>query len=114
VIATAFDPVYFIYTGRRAVRPWVHQPERYSAGYQPPALPDSSAAVVDAELDALGVEFLIVDPIEAGEGEHARRTLGELLSDSSRWALVFTATDGAHRVYRRTTRHDVPGAQPPL
>jgi len=102
VIASAFDPVYFIHTGRRAVRPWVHQPELYLEGYRAPALPDSSSAVVRAALDALGVEFLIVDPIEGGgEGEHARSTLRELLQDSSRWRLAFRSTDGAHRVYRR-------------
>jgi hypothetical protein len=104
-IASAFDPVYFLYTGRRGVRPWIHEPERYTPAYGWNALPDSSPAVVAAELDALRVEYLIVDPMEGiGEGEHARRTVHWLLNDTSRWRLVFTTSDGAHRVYRRANR----------
>jgi hypothetical protein len=105
VIASAFDPVYFIYTGRRAVRPWVHQPERYAPAYEAGGLPDSSAPVVAAALDALGVEYLIVDPMEgSGEGEHARNTIRALLTDSSRWVLVFETSNRAHRVYRKVSR----------
>jgi hypothetical protein len=105
VIASAFDPVYFIHTGRRGVRPWVHQPERYTSACGPRMLPDSSPALVAAELDALRVEYLIVDPMAGiGEGEHARLTVNQLLNEPSRWALVFQTSDGAHRVYRRTHR----------
>ncbi len=34
VLATAYDPMYYLYTGRKAVRPWIHRPETYFYPYR--------------------------------------------------------------------------------
>jgi hypothetical protein len=104
VLATAYDPVYFLNTGRRAIRPWVHEPERYRMEYGWPR-GDIPCATVSDELDRLGVTYLIVDPLgQDGESSHARRTIEWLLAGSSsgEWIKVFETSNGQHRVYRRS------------
>jgi hypothetical protein len=101
VLACGLDPVYFMHTGRRAIRPWVHRPELYVASYGRPTEAVDEAAAIQAQLDALGVTYLIVDPTGAdGESDHARRTLAALL-DGPWWELTFVSRKGVHRVYGR-------------
>jgi hypothetical protein len=104
VLATAYDPVYFLHTGRRAIRPWRHEPERYRTDYGWRG-DDASIASVGDELDLLGVTFLVIDPLGMdGESAHARRTIQRLLAGSSsgEWIKVFETSNGQHGVYQRS------------
>ena len=102
VLASADDTLYFLYSGRRCVRPWLHQPETYSGGYglQPAPVDGEGLA---ADLAQLDVGWLIVDPLlGGGEGDHGRKSLRALLAAPSMgWRKVFESTDGAHVVYQR-------------
>ena len=102
ILASANDTVYFLQTGRRGVRPWPYEPDRYNGAYAvngPPAPSDE----VPSGLRRLGVSYLVVDPFLPDlEGEHASRYMELILNaPGDRWTLVFTSDDGLHRVFRR-------------
>ncbi len=101
VLATAYDPMYYLYTGRKAVRPWIHRPETYFYPYGN-ATPDlGSVEEIRETLENLGVRFLIVDPLEGyGEMTAAAELFEKLLkSYEIQPQLVFESSDGLHRVY---------------
>ena len=100
LLATPYDPMYYLYTGRKAVRPWFHHPETYfyPVGRTTPYLGDP-AGIRDA-LNDLGVKYLIIDPLEGyAEEAAAGRLFEQLLSIYPTPRLVFTSRDAAHRVY---------------
>jgi hypothetical protein len=101
VLATAYDPMYYLYTGRKAVRPWIHRPETYFYPYGN-AKPDlGSVEEIRETLKNLGVRFLIVDPLEGYSEIAAAAELFEnlLRSYEVRPELVFESSDGLHRIY---------------
>jgi hypothetical protein len=101
VLATAYDPMYYLYTGRKAVRPWIHRPETYFYPYGN-ATPDlGSVEEIRDTLQKLGVRFLIVDPLEGySENAPAAELFEKLLrSYEVRPELVFQSSDGLHRIY---------------
>lgn len=102
VLGTMFDGSYFLHTGRRAVRPWIHHPETYfyPVGHARPFVGEPRAVL--AALHALGVTHVILDPVTGSvAGEAATAMLRALLSLPEAGAeLVFTSADGLHRVYR--------------
>jgi hypothetical protein len=103
VLASAYDTLYFVYTGRQAVRPWLHQPERYTAGYGvTPPIPDGNRFAAD--LRELGVTYLVIDPLLSGrESDYGNDSLHALLAaEPGAWREVFRAPDNAHIVYART------------
>ena len=56
--------MYYLYTGRKAVRPWIHRPETYFYPYGN-AKPDlGSIEDIRENLNQLGVRFLVVNPLE--------------------------------------------------
>ena len=101
VLATAYDPMYYLYTGRKAVRPWIHRPETYFYPYRN-ATPDlGSVEEIRDSLEKLGVRFLIVDPLE---GYSERIVAAELFAHLIRSyevqpELVFQSSDGLHTIY---------------
>jgi hypothetical protein len=101
-LASGDDTLYFLYSGRRAVRPWIHQPEHYTPefGFGPPRV---DPAGVQKALDDLEVRFLVIDPqLHGGEAEFARQSLESLVTaNANAWTLRFTSTNGQHRVYER-------------
>ena len=104
-LATAYDPMYFLYTGRQAIRPALHRPATYFYPYGA-AKPDvGSVAEVKAVLDSMGIEYLIIDPMQGyAEGGATTRLLEELIVAYGNDARpVFTSTDGKHRVYALRT-----------
>jgi hypothetical protein len=106
VLAAGYDPMYYLYTGRKAVRPWMHRPETYFYPYGN-ANPDlGSVEEIRKYLDELGVRFLIVDPME---GYSERVAVAELLDDLVRSyevqpELVFESTDHFHKIYSLSPR----------
>ena len=101
VLATAYDPMYYLYTGRKAVRPWIHHPETYFYPYRA-ATPDLGAVEeIRDSLNKLGVRFIVVNPLE---GYSERVAAAELFANLLRSyecppELVFESSDGLHRVY---------------
>ncbi len=101
VLAAAYDPMYYLYTGRKAVRPWIHRPETYFYPYGN-ATPDlGSVEEIRNHLEELGVRFLIVNPLE---GYSERVAVAELFDNLVRSyevqpELVFESTDHFHRIY---------------
>lgn len=100
-LATAFDPLYFLYTGRQGLRPWPHLPQTYFYPYDAPTPSVGSAVANAAELRARGVEYVVLDPPEGfAEGPAAQAMLEALVRLPRVGAsLVFTSGDGRHRVY---------------
>jgi len=111
VLATALDPVYYLYTNRQAVRPWFHQPWTYFYPIEHPNPRIGSAAEVQAALEDLGVRYLIVDPLTGYVEKDAayelfralleRYTGPEFDGDPN---LRFVSSDTLHRVYELPRR----------
>ena len=101
VLATAYDPMYYLYTGRKAVRPWIHRPETYFYPYGNATPELGSIEDIKETLEKLGVRFLIVDPLEGYSEIAAAAELFEnlLKSYEVRPELLFESSDGLHRVY---------------
>jgi hypothetical protein len=101
-LGTMFDPMYFLYTGRHAVRPWFHQPETYFYPYGAAKPFVGDPREVATELRALGVDYLVLDPPTGyAEGEAGVGMLQSVLDlPDIRSALVFRSSDGRHAVYR--------------
>ena len=101
VLATAYDPMYYLYTGRKAVRPWIHRPETYFYPYGN-ATPDlGSVDDIRDTLQKLSVRFLIVNPLEGYSEIASAADLFENLLNSYEIQpeLVFQSSDGMHRIY---------------
>ncbi len=107
ILGGIFDPMYYMYTGRRAVRPWLHRPETYFYPYGSPSPNVGKPEQVLAALQSVGVGYLVLDP-PAGyaEGAAAIRMLETLLQlPAAKGRLLFTSQDGLHRVYSLQTSH---------
>jgi len=102
LLATAYDPMYYLYTGRRAIRPALHRPATYFYPYGG-AQPDvGSVQEIKPQLAKLRINYLIVDPLDGyAEGKATVKLLDDLIqSFGSRAEKVFTSTDGKHRIFR--------------
>jgi hypothetical protein len=106
VLATAYDPMYFLYTGRKAIRPALHRPATYFYPYGA-ARPDvGSVAEIKPQLVKLGAKYLIIDPLD---GYAERQATSQLIDDLVRSygdqaRLVFTSSDGLHKIFRLAAR----------
>jgi hypothetical protein len=101
LLATAYDPMYYLYTGRRAIRPALHRPSTYFYPYGA-AKPDVGALDdIQPRLDRLRINYLIVDPLDGyAERNATLRLLDQLVRGYGDKAKnVFTSTDGKHRIY---------------
>ncbi len=107
VLATPYDPMFYLYTGRRGVRPWIHRPETY---FYPPWDPKPVIGppdLVRRALDELGARYLITNPLEGFlERDVAEPLFEELLEAYAGEGyaepprLLFVSSDSLHRVYR--------------
>ena len=100
-LGTAYDPMYFLYTGRQAIRPALHRSATYFYPYGE-AKPDvGSANEIKAELEKLRIDYLIVDPMDGyAEGKATIELLDEIIASYGGQAKhVFSSTDGKHRIY---------------
>lgn len=102
LLASAYDPMYYLFTGRQGVRPWIHRPETYFypvSGGEPRMGP---ADDVRRALAELGIEYMVIDPIDGYvEGDAARELMEEVLAGYAEPpALAYISTDGLHRIYR--------------
>lgn len=106
LLATAYDPMYYLYTERRAIRPALHRPATYFYPYGG-AQPDvGSVQEIKPQLVKLRINYLIVDPLDGyAEGKATVKLLDDLVrSFGSQAEKVFTSTDGKHRIYRMAVK----------
>jgi len=111
VIASALDPLYYLYTDRRAVRPWFHRPWTY---FYPPGHPApflGPPGEVQASLENLGVRYLVRDPLAGyAEATAIEALFAGILAAYSTDAfegspiLRFVSADSLHRVYELPKR----------
>jgi len=102
VLATAYDPMYYLYTGRQAIRPALHRPASY---FYPPGSSQPNVGRVEEikpQLMKLRINYLIIDPLDGyAEGKATLKLFDELIQSFGTEAeQVFTSTDGKHRIYR--------------
>jgi hypothetical protein len=103
VLASGFDPFYYLYTGRHAVRPWLHRAETYFYPYGREATDLGPIDEIVPELARLGVGYLIIDPLEDYVERKAAGPLFDAILATAAGATpepAFTSSDGLHRVYR--------------
>ena len=106
LLATAYDPMYFLYTGRKAIRPALHRPATYFYPYGA-ARPDvGSVAEIKPQLVGLGAKYLIIDPLDGyAERQATLQLMDDLVRSYGEQAqLVFTSSDGLHKVFRLAAR----------
>jgi hypothetical protein len=101
ILATAYDPTYYLYTGRKAVRPGFHKPESYFYPYGSPRPDVGPSLAVKENLTRLGVGYLIVDPLLGYAEQPAQeKVMLELLQLYPRQPeLVFVSQDSLHKIY---------------
>jgi hypothetical protein len=100
-LGAIFDPVYFLYTGRQSVRPWIHHPETYFYPYGNAHPFVGTVAEVARELRRLRIDYLVLDPPRDNFEVAAVRMLRELLAlPEVSGSLVFRSSDGKHEIYR--------------
>jgi hypothetical protein len=100
ILATGFDPMYYLYTGRRAIQPSLVKPRTYFYPYGQ-AVPDAgSPEEIRAELKSLGAGFLVIHPLSGHEEDAYSKLWTELVrSYRPRPELVFISSDSKHRIY---------------
>jgi hypothetical protein len=101
VLATFYDPMYYLYTGRRAIRPGFHKPQTYFYPYGQAVADIGAVNEIKSELKALGVGLLVIDPLDGfAEGRAYLRLFNELVrSYRNRPELMFISSDSKHRIY---------------
>ena len=101
VLATFYDPMYYLYTGRRAIRPGFHKPQTYFYPYGQAVADIGSVNEIKSELKALDVRLLVIDPLDGFAEERAYPKLfNELVrSYRNRPELMFISSDSKHRIY---------------
>jgi hypothetical protein len=101
VLATVYDPMYHLYTGRKAIRPGLHNPQTYFYPYGRAVPNIGSLNDIKPELKRLGVRFLVIDPLDGFVEGRAYLELFEnlLLSYKTQPQLVFASSDSKHKIY---------------
>ena len=100
-LGTAYDPMYFLYTGRQAVRPALHRSATYFYPYGK-AEPDvGSVDEIKPDLEKMRIDYLIIDPLDGyAEGKATIQLFDEIVASyGDRTQKVFTSSDGKHRIY---------------
>jgi hypothetical protein len=100
-LATVYDPMYYLYTGRRAIRPGFHNPQTYFYPYGRAIANVGSVNDIKPELKRLNVGFLVIDPPDAFTEGTAYLELFKslLLSYKTEPQLVFVSSDMKHKIY---------------
>ena len=101
VLGTAYDPLYFLYTGRQAIRPALHRPASYFYPYGATDPDVGSVAEIKPQMEKLRIRYLIIDPMDGyAEGNATLKLFGQIVQSYAAGAtLVFRSTDGKHRIY---------------
>jgi hypothetical protein len=101
LLATAYDPMYYLYTGRKAIIPTFHKPETYFYPYQAARPNVGSVEEIKDEFRRLDVRYVVTNPLDQyGERKAVETALAGLLASYSTMPnLLFISRDGKHKVY---------------
>jgi len=101
VLATTYDPLYFLYTGRRAIRPALHRPASYFYPYGSEKPNVGTVDEIKPQLVNLRVQYLIIDPTDGyAEGDVTLDRLDDIVNSYGQKArMVFRSSDGKHKVF---------------
>ena len=93
--------MYYLYTGRRAIRPGFHKPQTYFYPYGGAVAHIGTVNEIKSELKALGIRLLVIDPLDGfEEGRTYQRFFNELIrSYRNRPKLMFISSDSKHMIY---------------
>ena len=101
VIASGYDQAYFLASRRAAVRPWRHDAFSYFHPYGKAVPRIGTAADVRADLEALGVRYVILEPQDSHvEGRAVETMLSTLVKLPPVAVPVFISEGGRRVVYR--------------
>lgn len=102
VLATAYDPMYYLYTGRRAIRPALHRPVTYFYPYGQTKPEVGTVDEIKPQIVKMGIDYLIIDPMAGyAEGKATVKLFQSLVQSFGDQAEpVFTSGDGKHRIFR--------------
>jgi hypothetical protein len=102
LLGSIFDSMYYLYTGRQGLRPWIQQPETYFYPYGQAAPSVGDAHSVAKELDLLGIDYLVIDPSgNYPESDAAIALMKQIIAlPDVNGRRVFISSDGQHEVFR--------------
>ena len=102
VLATAYDPMYYLYTGRRAIRPALHRPASYFYPYGHTQPDVGTVDEIKPQMIKMGIDYLIIDPMAGyAEGKATIKLFESLVQSFGDQAEpVFTSGDGKHKIFR--------------
>jgi hypothetical protein len=101
ILATPYDPMYYLYTGRRSIQPSFHNPSTYFYPYGEAVPFIGSPEEIKAELKSLDVRFFVTHQLSDPTEQTAHSKLWSGLSRSYRNPpeLLFVSSDFQHRIY---------------
>jgi len=96
ILACTYDPLYYLYTGRVGLRPWIVKETIYYRSSEKVGDPDYHFRL----LKQLDVRYLIQEPLAAEEGRPLMQLISTMIKrHQDELALVFVSRDGIHRIY---------------
>jgi hypothetical protein len=100
-LGSIFDSMYYLYTGRQGIRPWISLPETYFYPYGHAAASVGDARTVAKELELLRVDYLVIDPPNYAEAEAAIALMKQIITlPHVNGRRVFISSDGQHEIFR--------------
>ena len=102
LLGSVFDSMYYLYTGREGLRPWIQRPETYFYPYGQAAPSVGDAHSVAKELDLLGIDYLVIDPSgNYPESDAAIALMKQIVAlPDVNGRRVFISSDGQHEVFQ--------------
>lgn len=101
LLGSVFDSVYYLYTGREGIRPWIQRPETYFYPYGQAVPSVGDAHTIAKELELLGIDYLVIDPSGYPESDAAIALMKQVIAlPDVNGRRVFTSSDGQHEIYQ--------------
>ncbi len=108
VLVGNYDPVFYLYTGRRGVRGFVPEPYRLHYDPRPGDWPVGTPAEMWQAIDRAHAAYLVSTPNLAFREAGPLARLTGVLAGSGRFRLVYQSRDARYRIYRIAGSVDSP------
>jgi len=102
LLGSIFDSMYYLYTGREGIRPWIQRPETYFYPYGQAVPSVGDPHTVAKELAFLGIDYLVIDPSgNYPESDAAIALMKQIIAlPDVNGRRVFISSDGQHEVFQ--------------